>query len=152
MEKTCDKSPAKKPRRCRKRQKKTAREAEHKPYAVAYKLNSHIPAFNRPVQSIYGDDCMEQFLSKVDEINSEITESLKKIAPPIMPDVEMLGKMKSELNCCICEEAMVPGEKKDLDHDHISGEVFGYAHPSKYDDVIMYKHCSIDNGDSNRGI
>ena len=132
IEKTCESEepPSKKARKSGKGEKKTAREAEHKPYVLAYKVNSHILKYDRPVKCIYGKDCVEEFVKELDLVYEELKDVLTKNTSPVMPDADTLAKMKAVSNCCICEEPMALDEKKDLDHDHQTGEVYGYAHTS----------------------
>ena len=106
------------------KRKRTEKKAEHVPCAVALKISSDIPEYNRPVEWMVGEDCFVQFVDRLIEIYDWAKPILKPDKALIRPDPATLARMKSNPNCCICKEPLA-GVRAHLDHDHRTGEALG---------------------------
>ena len=107
----------------RKRRKvvSTVKKAAHHPCAIAYKVSSVESEYDMPVQWIYGRECVKDFVAVMKEIHEQAAPILSPNTPPHPMCAAQRKSLKEKQTCYLCGDWMLG--KKDLDHDHRTGEV-----------------------------
>ena len=114
---------------------KTYKYQEHKPCGFMLNLVNAVDDTNQ--EFLYrGDDAVDVFCNKINEIRDEIKEKMKENKEILMPDEDKTD-FETATHCCICgdrfknsykNEKEAEKYKKVRDHCHFTGKYRGCAH------------------------
>ncbi len=106
----------------------TRKVSHHAPISIAFQVSSSVEGYSRPVECLFGEDCIDRFMDALHDIYDKSQPILTPSTPMKLPDDETMAELEAAVNCHICGRLMDQTDKH-LDHDHQTGEVLGYAHP-----------------------
>ncbi|XP_066905881.1 uncharacterized protein [Halyomorpha halys] len=104
----------------------TKKYQKHKPISFSYYIKYSNGNYKEPVVYV-GEDAPKKFVEMLKQESEEIKKIYSKIEPIIMTNEDKINFENSKI-CHICEEAIIFGEKKVRDHDHLTGKYRGAAH------------------------
>eukprot|EP00795_Rhopilema_esculentum_P004826 gene4826-21150_t len=111
---------------------------EHVPISYAFYIESIDTKWSHTVEMYTGEDCIQQFLSKMDYFNWKIREIFKKTVPMAELTDEQLKSYNEATNCYCCITSFNMNDAnlcKVKDHCHITGQYRGAA----------CSHCNLNN-------
>ena len=105
---------------------KTTSYQNHRPCGFMINVVNAITGSSEPY--LYrGEDCMDKFVEKINEVREDIISRMKEVKEIIMTEKDK-EDFENATTCFICGNDFQPEDKKVRDHCHFTGAYRGCAH------------------------
>ena len=101
---------------------------KHIPCSIAYFLKCSYDNSLDRFELYTGEDCISWFMKQLFDISKRINNILVDKTPMEALTQEQKSNFINATHCHICKKAFKPGDKKVLDHSHLTGAFRGVAH------------------------
>ena len=112
--------------KCKSAKAKTTSYQNHRPCGFMINVVNAITGSSEPY--LYrGEDCMDKFVEKINEVREGIVNRMKEVKEMIMTEKDK-EDFENATNCFICGNVFKPEDKKVRDHCHFTGAYRGCTH------------------------
>ena len=101
----------------------------HIPCGFSFKLVTTFPGYEMPLQTYRGEDCLTEFVLRLDAAYEHVRELLCEVTP--MKDLTNIQQQQldSATSCYLCHKPFTDSDDQKMrDHCHYTGEYIGPAH------------------------